>query len=404
MKEHAFTIILILTFLAINAQQRGNGDCPAEYPSHPNWRERSVLVMTNLCRSDPTAFRDEYIGDYDILRPQNYPAVKPVYRDLDLNRVARTHSVDMAENCGMQHNSCDNTRWSDRIKEYYTDSYTLAENISTGETTPLGAVVQWVFDGDSIPAADNSDYDGHRANIMSSSYQEMGVGYAYGSNEWYHFWTQDFGGGQSEFGYHPIVAGTHLFLSNNKTDFIANYYDSTGSAPQTAQVIIEGESHVLTLLMGGVDNGAYAVSVAEADSCRNYYFQFVDANGTDWRYPAYGVLCTYREGGCDRNYTPPESLSQGIIQIGGPVRSVPDVRIAAFPNRIEFQVRNVWEGLFKIEVYDVQGRRVWKRQGHQSGKITWGIHGDKNRLSNGIYFAVLRSEKNIIRKRFTFIF
>ena len=60
-------------------------------------------------------------------------------------------------------------------------TYTVGENIAAGSATPEAVVEQWM----------NSP--GHRANILNSDYDELGVGYAYKSgSEYGHYWVQMF--------------------------------------------------------------------------------------------------------------------------------------------------------------------------------------------------------------------
>jgi len=292
----------------------GHGDPDVSHPDYPSWHERSVIVATNACRMAPIEFRDTYVGDYDILLPENYPPVHPLYWNVDLNRAARAHAKDMANNCGLSHNSCDGTTSpSARIRPYY-DNYG-GENIATGRTAPLSTVVQWLMDIDTsrtIPAPDNQSSskkwpsgDGHRKNIMRSRFKEIGVGYAYGSKKWYHFWVQDFGTGTSSFVSHPIAAGSHFFFSKNGNSvisFMANYVDPDGNAPQSAHVVIDGTSHPLTLHLGNEEMGTYNVEMPKSSGCKEYYFSFVDSEGKTWRYPEKGSLVTFDGDNCTESY------------------------------------------------------------------------------------------------------
>ncbi len=309
-------IILILFTLSLFAStcpvcaEKGYGDWFDGFPGFPDMRERRILVLTNTCRMAPVEYRDTYIGDYDILLPQNYPATKPLYWHLDLNRVARAHSRDMANNHGLDHSSSDGTSWDDRIKSYYFKSGRIAENIASGSGDAFGSMRQWIMDGSPDPAPDNNG-DGHRKSIMSSSYKEIGVGYAYGEKQWYHFWTQDFSGGSSEYGT-PITSGAHFLRDDNTTQFMATYADQTGYAPQKTEVIIDKEIFNLNLLMGAEEQGTYTVSCPTADDCRYYFFRFTNSDGNVWRYPQAGRLVTLGEGSCEEQYENPDSTN-GII-------------------------------------------------------------------------------------------
>ena len=46
---------------------------------YPNQQERELHLATNVVRTAPQEFRDTYIGSYNILLPQNYPPVNPIY-------------------------------------------------------------------------------------------------------------------------------------------------------------------------------------------------------------------------------------------------------------------------------------------------------------------------------------
>ena len=194
-------IISFVFFLvvSVNAQLRGNGD---RVDSFPCLSERQLQVLTNACRQAPAQYRDLYIGNYQVLLPANYPAVRPLYWNLALNKSSHAHSIDMADNCGLQHPSCDGTAWNARIQSFYNNkNSTIGENIATGNQTALATVKQWVLEVNPattpVPAdKDSTGADGHRRNIMNDSYKELGCGYAYSvSREWYYFWTQDFAGG-----------------------------------------------------------------------------------------------------------------------------------------------------------------------------------------------------------------
>ncbi|MBD3343906.1 MAG: hypothetical protein GF401_02450 [Chitinivibrionales bacterium] len=304
-----FICILAGSIWFVYSANRGYGDPSEEYPGYPGWHERNIHLWSNVCRLDPTGFRDTYVGNYSILLPQNYPPVGPLYRQIDLNRAARFHADEMANDCGLQHESCDNTSARARILSYYDNSSTWGENIATSRPSALGTVIQWVMDGNP-PAADDPGRlgaDGHRTNIMNEDFKELGAGYAYGSQEWYHFWVQDFGGGTSAYSYHPVASGSHVFADNDSITFLATYYDPD-RPPQEGMVIIAGTAHPLELHLGSEDKGVYSFSQKRNSGCRHYYFTFGDHQGGIHRYPEGGSLVTFGEGDCETDYAPLESL------------------------------------------------------------------------------------------------
>lgn len=109
---------------------------------------------------------------------QNLP---PLKRNRDLDYAARYHARDMAEDNYFAHDSNEaNCSWSTRISKFYTGWNSLAENIAAGYSTPESVFNGWM----------NSE--GHRANILSTSNREIGVGY-WAGGYYRHYWVQDFG-------------------------------------------------------------------------------------------------------------------------------------------------------------------------------------------------------------------
>jgi len=285
--------LYFIVLVSVSTLSAGYGD---KIAGVPNWHERTCIVLTNACRMAPVSYRETYVGEYAILQPQNYPPVNPVFSHTDLYLSSRAHSVDMATDCGMQHNSCDNTLWSTRIKSYYSVSSTLAENIGYGYSTPQRMVKAWLFDNG---AADKSSGDGHRKNIMNSAYKDVGAGYVSAGS----FWTQDFGGGNSvSYNQGPIPSGSHLFLETGKTTFMLNFFDQSGETPQRVSLILEDTAHHLTLAMGTASRGTYSTALTAGSTCRMYYFEAIDTDGILHRYPATGQLITFGEGSCAKDF------------------------------------------------------------------------------------------------------
>ncbi|MBW4573402.1 CAP domain-containing protein [Hassallia byssoidea VB512170] len=103
-----------------------------------------------------------------------------------LAAAAQKHSADMALEDFFSHKSPNGSKPSDRAQaEGYPSTY-VGENIYAGGSTPENAFEGWM----------NSE--GHRNNILSPNYQEIGVGYYYLGNDtgnvnYKHYWTQCFG-------------------------------------------------------------------------------------------------------------------------------------------------------------------------------------------------------------------
>jgi|GEM_PF-1625288 Uncharacterized protein with SCP/PR1 domains len=306
--------------------QNGYGDVMQGFPS---LLERQIAVLTDACRMAPVQYRDAYVGTYAILDPADYPAADPLYWNLQLNQSARDHAIDMGDTCGiLQHPSCNGTSWDVRIKSFYKTSSWIGENIAYSNTNPFSTLNQWLLDmqTNNQPAGDNtwvknattgdsSRADGHRWNIMFTTYNEFGTGYAYGDkagSKLHNFWVQDFGGGKSAYT-NPIVAGSHFFITSGNITFLADFFDPSAKPPTEASMTLAGQKSAMTLLMGTPSRGAYQLVLARASTCRAYYFSFIDGNGKTRRYPEDGALVTSGEGSCTQEYVQAESLLVGKI-------------------------------------------------------------------------------------------
>ena len=116
---------------------------------------------------------------------------------------ARGHSRDLADNEFFNHVGSDGPGFVERIQRAgYTSICAAGENIAAGQTSPAAVVSAWM----------NSD--GHRANILSNKFRDIGVGYVYEADDTYpggyygytHYWTQ-------EFGAHDCFAPTPTFAN-----------------------------------------------------------------------------------------------------------------------------------------------------------------------------------------------
>ncbi len=299
MNRYSIVIALILGFSMPANLMAGYGDPVNGYPSQT---EREIFVLTNAVRTAPVEFRNTYIGSYNILLPENYPAVEPVFYNYQLNFVARLHSQDMAENNFFSHDSFDGTSTGDRIISYYTPWTSWGENIVAGSSystglLPLILLLRENSSGEPVP--DKSGQDGHRANIMSSNFHELGAGYAYSvTSDYKNYWTQDFGRAYQPYPYYAIPSGSHLYLISNTISFMATFFDPDGSPPQSAKVIINNLPYDLSLHMGSQSMGTYLLELPNDVDCRDYFFQFQDAGGTLWRFPETTALTNNLDKTC----------------------------------------------------------------------------------------------------------
>ncbi len=115
---------------------------------------------------------------------QSYAAAPAMTADEALQRSARAHAVDMAQNNYFSHTSQDGRTFSQRIfAAGYSGGAPLAENIAAGNGTAESTVAQWM----------NST--GHCQNIMNPALRRLGVGHGQDANSQYgDYWVQNFGG------------------------------------------------------------------------------------------------------------------------------------------------------------------------------------------------------------------
>ena len=102
--------------------------------------------------------------------------LKELTYNWELSRVARYKSQDMKDNRYFSHTSPVYGTPFQMIKAFGITYRSAGENIARGQTSPQSVVNAWM----------NSA--GHRANILSASFTQIGVGYVAGGN----YWTQMF--------------------------------------------------------------------------------------------------------------------------------------------------------------------------------------------------------------------
>ncbi len=130
--------------------------------------------ITIPTQDDIKAYEQEVIRLVNAERTKQ--GLKELQYDWELARVARYKSEDMRDNKYFSHTSPVYGSPFDMIKNFGISYKAAAENIAKGQTTPEQVVKSWM----------NSS--GHRANILSTKYTHIGVGYAKDG----HIWTQQF--------------------------------------------------------------------------------------------------------------------------------------------------------------------------------------------------------------------
>lgn len=271
-------LILVLTTAAL----AGYGDAIDGYPSV---EERKMHLWTNAARVAPEDFNDDYNSggcDFEDFEPDEQTAKAPMAWVYELNVSARLHSIDMYENNFFDHTNLDGESPSDRAAAAgYSGG--VGENIAYGYGGGYSTVmVGWMCSS------------GHRANIMTSSYTEMGPG------EDADYFTQNFGSmGQRQ----RINMGVHEATADGY-EFWADFYYTEG--PEKMQVVVNGVPHDMDLLHGEAESGIYYADLSELDldpqgtepDCYSYFFRATYASTDDGeaRFPEDG---SWGIGGCD---------------------------------------------------------------------------------------------------------
>lgn len=154
---------------------RGAGSVSASCPgtTDQDRLECEALTATNQARAQGTTC---------VSGP--YPAVGPLEMSSALRTAARRHAEDMAKNDYLAHESRGDGRTvADRVTALGYEWDAVGENIAGGSPTAEGAIQQWL-----------GSPDGHCELMMSSDYQDVGLGYAYDANsEYQHYWVMVLG-------------------------------------------------------------------------------------------------------------------------------------------------------------------------------------------------------------------
>lgn len=122
------------------------------------------------------AYEQEVVRLVNAERAKN--GLSSLTHNWELSRVARYKSQDMKDNGYFSHQSPTYGSPFQMMKSFGISYRTAGENIAKGQATPQAVVNAWM----------NSA--GHRANILNSSFTEIGVGYVASGR----YWTQMFVG------------------------------------------------------------------------------------------------------------------------------------------------------------------------------------------------------------------
>lgn len=142
--------------------------------SNPNLIYPGQKLNIPTTDSSVLSYEKEVVRLINEIRVQN--GLKELTYNWELSRVARYKSQDMKDNRYFSHTSPVYGTPFQMIKNFGITYRSAGENIARGQKSPQAVVNAWM----------NSS--GHRANILNTSFTQIGVGYVANGN----YWTQMF--------------------------------------------------------------------------------------------------------------------------------------------------------------------------------------------------------------------
>lgn len=142
--------------------------------STPSSSQSSSSAVSSAKPSDTLTYEERVVELVNQERAK--VGLKPLTMNLKLSEVARAKSQDMHDKNYFSHTSPTYGSPFDMMKQFGITYRTAGENIAMGYRTPEAVMEGWM----------NSP--GHKANILNSSYTEIGVGYVSDGS----YWTQEF--------------------------------------------------------------------------------------------------------------------------------------------------------------------------------------------------------------------
>ena len=132
---------------------------------------------------------------------------------------------------------------------------------------------------------------GHRANIMSGDFNELGVGDATdGGNAYF---TQDFAAGTLSEG-SPAV---RMAADDGSGGFYADY--AAGGAPASMELVIDGRATAMQRVHGTDRRGIWWAEEALSGDCQAWWIRYEDSDGNSVTFPASGAY----QIGCEEDWT-----------------------------------------------------------------------------------------------------
>lgn len=131
---------------------------------------------------DPGSVREEMLTRVNAARKK--AGLKPLRLNSELEKAAQRHAEDMLNRGYFAHESPAGTTVRERSRKAGYDWAAIGENIAFGQTSVGEVVETWM------------DSPGHRKNILSRNFSELGVGLALGKGrdgKYQVLWVQNFG-------------------------------------------------------------------------------------------------------------------------------------------------------------------------------------------------------------------
>ena len=163
----------------VQTQQPTKTNVTAQKPAQTNTTTENKPATTQATQptqstSSVSAYEKKVVELTNAERAKQ--GLAPLTLNTELSKVARTKSEDMKNKNYFDHTSPTYGSPFDMMKSFGISYQAAGENIAMGQKTPEQVVQAWM------------DSPGHRANIMNSSFTQIGVGYVASGN----YWTQMF--------------------------------------------------------------------------------------------------------------------------------------------------------------------------------------------------------------------
>lgn len=271
---------------------------------YANYEERYILYDLNLYRLAPQLLDNEDTNTApDVKKCINwgycFQPTKPLYWNVNLSRSARYHDDDMIKHNCFAHNDCDGGDIWARIRRYYSSS-AMGENIAAG--SPYNEVTKNFINEKGAPPGTV----GHRENVFSPDFNEVGLGYLLGGS-YRMYTTQDFGA-SAKFTVIPVAIHEPKKPSNGATvKFKAIYYKSTQNSNPKVYLVLNDKEIEMQKTISSLDwksdnyvgkgsvvtrnwySAEYTVNRKITAECDNYYIK-VNVDDKDYYYPDNGSL------------------------------------------------------------------------------------------------------------------